>query len=59
MQILLKCVCDVIFAPSGSSFFVHSFFVHKVKLVCVDLNEGYLRAANRGSKYLHRFLMEM
>ena len=28
----------------------------KVKWVCVTLNEGYLRAANRGSKNLYRFL---
>ena len=28
----------------------------KVKLVCVTLNEGYLRSANRGSNNLYRFL---
>ena len=31
----------------------------KVKWVCVTLNEGYLRAANRGSKNLYRFLFKI
>ena len=31
----------------------------KVKWVCVTLTEGYLRAANRGSKNLYRFLIKI
>ena len=31
----------------------------KVKWVCVTLNEGYLRAANRGSKKVYRFLIKI
>ena len=31
----------------------------KVSWMCVTLNEGYLRAANRGSNYLYRFLIEL
>ena len=31
----------------------------KVKWACVTLNEGYLRAANRGSKNLYRFLIKI
>ena len=31
----------------------------KVKWVCVTLNEGYLRSANRGSNNLYRFLIKI
>ena len=31
----------------------------KVKWVCITLNEGYYRAANRGSKNLYRFLIKI
>ena len=31
----------------------------QVKWVCVILNEGYLRAAKRGSKKLYRFLIKI
>ena len=31
----------------------------KVSWMCVTLNEGFLRAANRGSNYLYRFLIEL
>ena len=30
----------------------------KVKWVCVTLNEGYLRVANRGSKNVYKFLFK-
>ena len=31
----------------------------KVKWMCVTLNEGYLRAANRGSKNVYRFIIKI
>ena len=31
----------------------------KVKWVCVTLNEGYLRSANRGSNNIYRFLIKV
>ena len=45
--------------PHGESDLLTLIQRDKVKWVCVTLNKGYLVAANRGSKNLCRFLIEI
>ena len=62
---LFICVISFLFTfywPHSQKWFPHFdidfcllWFKYKVKWVCATLNEGYMRAANKGSKNLYRF----